>query len=312
MSTSLNFRNPLTPRRFSAPQLPKAIAIAAPSPRFSGKEKMIVLPVKSFLESLDFTKLGIAPVKQTGLVFSALIGWRLLAANDRRLHSESKRWNELRENLMRDLLGFGFWFLGVPVIQRLYLAAVAQKNPALKNVLIQNVQQLKSKQTGNIFQQAKHWIGANNPIDNRYIPSTQQVADQKVQMLAELKKADIGSEHAVYQQTERYFQQLTKHRNFATAIGLGATIVSLGVGINLLNFYLTRKNVVKNVVSNPSKFTPSLPLQFPVQSVLPQAHPTSFAAANPFQTSFSPFVAPQPLFIQQAFPPTFPPNRSLI
>ncbi len=230
-----------------------------------------VSPVQArqWVEHLDFTSLGTSPVKQIGLIFSSLITWRLLAANERRRASVSKRWNELRENLMRDLLSFAFWFLGVPVLQRLYLRTVAKRNPQLQNILIQRSQAQATNGKG-----ALHWLKSNNPIHNWYIPSSQQVKDQMHQALQTLSKAGVKPEADVYRQTEATYLNLIKHRNLATALGLGSTILLLGVGINLLNFYLTQKNIIQNQ-QGPQPFPPAtLP-------TMPKA------------------LVPQPLFSQQ-------------
>lgn len=241
-----------------------------------------VIKPRTLLEHLDFTAVGASPVKQIGLIFSSLITWRLLAANERRRASESKRWNELRENLMRDLLGFAFWFLGVPVLQRLYLAAVAQHNPALKNILIQKMEFEKSQ---NLFD----WLKANNPLNNQYIPSSQQVKDQMHQALKTLETAKMGPGHPAYQQTQAVYEHLIKHRNFATALGLGSTILLLGVGINLINFYLTRKNITRE-------------MKAPVPM-------TSAPTSSPFQSAFKPTLQPIPqagFSTQVPFPTAYP------
>ena len=136
-------------RKASAPTNRMASPVKSqPVPQFGGA--LSAAPVKAgrLLEKLDFTAVGASPVAQIGVIFSSLIAWRLLAANERRRASVSKRWNELRENLMRDLLGFAFWFLGVPVLQRLYLAAVSHRNPRLKGVLIQHVKAESQKPKG--------------------------------------------------------------------------------------------------------------------------------------------------------------------
>jgi hypothetical protein len=208
------------------------------------------VPVRRLLEQVDFTAVGASPVKQIALVFSSLITWRLLAANERRRASVSKRWNEMRENLMRDLIGFAFWFLGVPVLQRIYLGAVARRNPSLQGILIQRVEP-ETKPAKGMFKGLLNWLQSHNPLNNRYIPSSQQVKDQMHQALYTLEQAGLGADHALYQRTQADYLQFIKHRNFATAVGLGSTILLLGVGINLLNFYLTRRNMAANKASKP-------------------------------------------------------------
>lgn len=261
------------------------------SPLFGSTNTSATPPsAKKLLEHLDFTAIGASPVRQIGVIFSSLIIWRLLAANERRRASVSKRWNELRENLMRDLLGFAFWFLGVPVLQRLYLGIVAKRNPKLENILIQSA---KPKTAQGFF----GWLKENNPINNRYIPSSQQVKDQMHQALLTLEKARIPKTHAAYQQTEAAYLRFIKHRNFATAIGLGSTILLLGVGINLLNFYLTRKNVARELGSPMPNATPieQNPFAYPPQ---PSGIPTSIPART----------MPSPFFRPAQYPPTQPYN----
>jgi hypothetical protein len=231
--------------------------------------------VRSLLEKVDFIGKGASPAKQIAVIFGSLITWRLLAANDRRRASVSKRWNELRENLMRDLLGFGFWFLGVPVVQRVYLRTAAKYNPQLKDVLVQNLQE-----NGKPHKGIMDLIKANNPVNNRYIPSSQQVKDQKELALKAL--GNISKDSKLYQQTEAVYDNLVKHRNFATAIGLGSTILLLGVGINLLNFYLTHKNM--NRQGQP--INPVIPSQRPFNALPTPTQPfpnVMNAYQNPFR-----------------------------
>lgn len=245
-----------------------------------------VLP-RRILEHLDFTAVGASPVKQIAIIFSSLITWRLLAANERRKASVSKRWNELRENLMRDLLGFAFWFLGVPVLQRFYLGAVAQKNPKLKDILIRNVADESKKPKGILS-----WLKGNNPLNNWYIPSSQQVKDQMHQALASLEKAGMGANHNAYIQTQTAYLHLIKHRNFATALGLGSTILLLGVGINLLNFYLTRKNVTSNLpASNVSLALPVSGSGQGLRQSQGQGQPLFVNPSNSFHRNIQPGVA---------------------
>lgn len=233
--------------------------------------------VRTLLEKVDFIGRGASPAKQIAVIFGSLITWRLLAANDRRRASVSKRWNELRENLMRDLLGFGFWFLGVPVVQRVYLRTAAKYNPQLKDVLVQNLQENGKPNKGFM-----DLIKANNPVNNRYIPSSQQVKDQKELALKAL--GNISKDSKLYQQTEAAYENLVKHRNFATAIGLGSTILLLGVGINLLNFYLTHKNM--NQHGQPGQpINPVTPPQLAFNALPASTQPYA-NAMNAYQNPF--------------------------
>lgn len=254
----------------------QASAMASRLPKFgNGAITKNPLKARKVLETVDFIGKGVSPASQIALIFGSLITWRLLAANDRRRASVSKRWNELRENLMRDLLGFGFWFLGVPVVQRVYLRTVAKHNPRLQDVLVQKEAESQNKVPEKRWME---WLKSNNPVNNRYIPSRQQVVDQKKLALEALGNIDKKSE--LYKQTEAAYENLIKHRNYATAIGLGSTILLLGIGINLLNFYLTHKNMNRNQQSN-QPLTPPVSSQ-PPRSALEMSMGMSMGMSMPF------------------------------
>lgn len=245
-------------------------------PRF-GNASGVTGPIKprKILEKVDFIGKGASPASQIAVIFGSLITWRLLAANDRRRASESKRWNELRENFLRDMLGFGFWFLGVPMVQRGYLKLAAQKNPQFENALVQHAELTKAERKG-----LSGFFKRNNPLYSIDIPTSQQVRDQKELALKALKEFE-GKE--VYTKTEAAFDKMIKHRNFATAIGLGSTILSLGLGINLINFYLTQKNMHRNELPQ----MPQSPMQ--PQQPSPAVFPPVSQVRNGFQNPTQPF-----------------------
>ena len=112
--------------------------------------------------------------------------------------------------------------------------------------------------------------------------------------LQSLEKAGLGKNHPAYLQTRADYLRLVKHRNFATALGLGSTILLLGVGINLLNFYLTRKNMAADgpIASQPGSIPPVSPFGLSgMAGQLPRVNPSPFA--SPFPKVPSPAFNPQ-------------------
>jgi hypothetical protein len=214
---------------------------------------------------LDFTSVGSSPLSQLALLLISLVACRLWAANERRKASEHKRWNEIRENLTRDLPVFFFWFFGVPLLQRAYLYIACRKNPNLKNILIQKVATQAPENAG-LGRRILHNLRALNPMSSLHIASSQQIKDQMAQTLKTLERAGIPAHEVPYKDAKANYEHLIKHRNLATALGLAFTTVLMGVGINLFNIYVTRKNVsteladlAETPIQPPLTEAPSLP-----------------------------------------------------
>lgn len=232
---------------------------------------------------LDFTGVGSSPLSQLALLLVSLVASRLWAANERRKASEHKRWNEIRENLTRDLPVFFFWFFGVPLLQRAYLYLACRKNPNLKNILIQKVA-VKAPENAGFGRRLLHHLRALNPMSRLHIASSQQIKDQMAQTLRALEKAGIPAHEVPYKEAKANYEHLIKHRNLATALGLAFTTVMMGVGINLFNIYVTRKNVSTEL--NDSDETPPIqpPLQ-PAANSTPVVSPFYGNAAGPIPMS---------------------------
>lgn len=261
---------------------------AGPKVQFTGTEtgslKRITLPkIGDYLKHFDFREVGASPVNQIQLVYAACIVWRLLAANERRKASPTKSWNEIRESALRDSVGYAFWFFGTPTLQRLYLATVPKE---YKKALIQENPGTAAKPPANGWQHIKETIRKWNPITGYAIPTSEQVKDLKAQALHDLKKLDIPASHENFQKVDNYYKKLLTHRNMATGIGLLSTIGLLGIGINYLNFYLTRKNMERRAkeLQKPD---------FPTAPALPKFH------------------LPPPRQVTQANPAVIPPNPAL-
>lgn len=268
--TPLGALPPKTPIRFGASATP---------PKGWGQK---------LLRHFDYREFGVSHVNQIQIIYASCILWRLLAANERRKASPSKSWNEIRESALRDSIGYAFWFFGTPLLQRAYLKLATRHNPDMEKALIQRNPAI-DKGTGHFS-----FLQKLNPITSLNIPTSEQVKDQMEQALHDLKKSGTKITDAAYLNREKYYKELLKHRNLATAVGLGSTILLLGIGINFLNFYMTRKNVERrNAAKNKPSFptVPPLPRPFnfhaPSQQTNMPSIPSSPAIQSPSMPAFS-------------------------
>jgi hypothetical protein len=203
------------------------------APHFGGPVNNGLSTSRKLLNRLDYRDFGSSSISQIQLIYAGCIGWRLVAANQRRKESPTKSWNEVRENALRDSMGYLFWFFATPILQRGILAYVTKKyDPSIGNSLYQINQDVANGK--GVMGKLKAW----NPLYRVNIPTSDQVKNQKKQALAHLTE---GTE--AYKKAETFYNKLSKYRNIATGLGLINTILLIGILINLLNFYLTRKNM---------------------------------------------------------------------
>lgn len=212
----------------------KKITPGAPSLKFGQITPRVPKTVfQKFTNHLSLpSPFAIAGENQLHLTYPAIILWRVLAANKRRKESSTKDWNEVREILVRDPVGLAFWILTCPIVQRMYIARQGQ---ATKESLL-NAKKLPEKGLS-------HFLAKINPIARYGLPSNQQVQDYKLLALDELRASGIQKTSAAYKTMESFYSHLEKKRNIASLLSLVLSIVTLGFGINMINFYLTHKNV---------------------------------------------------------------------
>lgn len=247
---------------------------------------------RKLLNHLDFRAMGTSYLNQIQVIYAACISWRLVAANERRKESPTKSWNEVRENALRDSMGYMFWFFATPMLQRGILSYVTKKyDPGIGNSLCKVNPEIANGK--GFWGKIKAW----NPLYRIDIPSSEQVKNQKEQALADLNAAKIGATEDAYKKVELFYNKLSKYRNIATGLGLLNTIALIGIGINLFNFYLTRKNMERRKMAMQHPEFPPLP-------TVPKP-PTASSSDGATQT-------PPPIY-QQAIktPPAYMPSPSL-
>jgi hypothetical protein len=255
---------------------------------------------KKALNYVDFRELGSPHLDQIKIIYTCCILWRLVAANERRKATPTKSWNEIRESMFRDFVGFMFWFFGTPTLQRAFLGLTT--SPEIRTSLIQHNQEKGSP------------LRKFNPLYNWDIPTSEQVKEQMEQALAALEKKGCSRTEPAYQATEKFYGQLTKARNLATGVGMLTTIALLGVGINLLNIHLTRKDMARRKAEALKGRQYTAPHPTPaVTSSFQHATPT-MGARQPFKTApanqfHMGTTSTQPLYGNGFTPASFNPNQ---
>lgn len=267
-------------RLHRAPRFSNAGAIASPILGAGGQ----VFNSPGLLRTFDFKTLGQAAIPQNQLIYMMVIASRAAVGMQRSR-------NEVREVLVRDLVGWSFWFYATPMVLRGYLALASANNPILKAALLQekpkpNPQQFQGLRKG--FEQLKALTWHINPLQRFNMPSPDQlkaVKNIELHRLEASSTAALGDEglRAARKALHEFYDSAVMHRNIATAVGLILTIGLLGFGIPLLNIWMTRQNVEQKKEQSGDSAMPqsvvattSAPEPHPpVTTVVPLANPAS-------------------------------------
>lgn len=225
----------------TAPVFKAQITKTQQQPKFGNAEALAVKyaapEIKKFTQTMDYRTLGETTVNMIKVIYGTSILSRFAAA-------ATRSWNELREAVTRDTLGYAFWLFLVPILQRGTIL-LGQKDPDFKNALIKTLDEpTASGLTGSL----KKFMYKFNPTSRWKITSSEEIQDWTKQTLDFLKKEghEEGSD-AVKQATE-YFEKLLAKRRVVTGLGFAITIATIGVGINYFNMWLTEKAVKEGKV----------------------------------------------------------------
>jgi hypothetical protein len=216
----------------AGPSRPVVLPARQPPPRFGAG---FALPKpNTFLAWHDFEHVGVTTVKQTFLFFHAIVLSRILAGLDRSRKEAQESpdqplsWAEPREHALRDLTGGVLWFFGINTAQNI---ALKLWNP--------------NKIFGDKPWHQRFHLG---DLIRSELPSIQQLDDRLKQGLALLKTAQEKGrltperhQEELIRLTER-FNKLKNFRNLSTGIGWMFSFLSVGVGIIMLNIWLTRRS----------------------------------------------------------------------
>jgi hypothetical protein len=186
---------------------------------------------------VDFNHgIGQSTLPHCQVIYAACIASRFVGALQRR------SWNEFRETLFRDPAGWTLWFYATPMIHRGFVRWLAPKE--LQPALLGRKEYTPGK---GIWKPLK-WLNAKlNPLAWWELPSAKQIAERLEQSLHALAEQCGGKETELFRKGEKalqsYFGKVKLYRNLASFFGLILSVLSLGVGINLINMALTRRNV---------------------------------------------------------------------
>lgn len=235
------------PPRFGGVLNPLMVAHQLPGMQRAG--------IGNALKQFDFKELGIATIPQIMLIYGMCILSRMYNAWVR-----SK--NEFREEVVRDSMGFSFWFFGTPIIQRAFLKLCAPA-PYRQALLEINPKPLGRFSSLPLKEKARALNWYLNPLARYSLPSTKQVQEQEKLALEKMEKAGYTTHSGEFAHVRDYYKNLVKWRNFATGLGYLVTIGLIGIGINLYNIHITKKNMQRQGIP---PVPPSHPNPIPAQT----------------------------------------------
>ncbi len=174
------------------------------------------------LNAFDFERPGITATPMNMLIYGSNILSRLTA---------SRSSNELWENARRDGLSWLCWFYTTPVIQRL-VVLLAPKH--VREALLRK----NPKPITGVLAKLNWHV---NPLSRWHLMSSQQILDY-------MGRPQLNPYRP-------FLNQLRRWRGGASTIGLLTAFFVLGIGINLVNIAITRRNVIlgkMNLGNSPS------------------------------------------------------------
>lgn len=210
------------------PSLPNAKRFQTNAgPRFSSSVQLAKAFSKStpLLKSLDYAVVGDTLLKQSMLIYTCIIGSRVAMARST---------NERLEVLRRDPLGWYMWFMGKPLFEWGLLHLATINDPHVRSLLFN----YKAPETT----WGKVMSFVNPPA--QYYSSTQKQLMQRYQQI----KTQMLTQSTGVKQLKQLTRVFTKANNLivlTSFVSLVLTILGLGIGINMVNIALTRRNVEK-------------------------------------------------------------------
>ncbi len=174
----------------------------------------------------DFTKLGTTAVKHNQFIYAAVILSRILFAR-----SPNERW----ENARRDALGWFFWFMGNAIVKNVLTKVVATAKPELGEFLISN----KDLNTQGPLKKAVSFLFAPDKFMGLN-------GDKQIEEIGQslIKTATSPQEIETITKLVRHSKNVV---GLIALFGLIASILLLGVVINLINIAMTKADLGKRI-----------------------------------------------------------------
>jgi hypothetical protein len=193
--------------------IPKASSVA-----FGNRALLASLPrPHALLRQFDFHTVGDSILTQSKFIYGALLTSRAVFARTK---------NERLEVLRRDPFGWYCWFYGKPLLEWAVIHAYTAGDPKLRAIM-------KNPFPG--------LMAPFNPPSRVFQTTQGQLKERLEQIRRGMEKAGVNGRRLA--QVENTFARAQNLLGVTSFIGLVFTIVSLGIGVNLLNITLTRANV---------------------------------------------------------------------
>lgn len=194
-------------------------------------------------KTFDFQQLASSAVKQVMLIYAFCIFSRWGAA-------ATRSWNELRESMVMNGLGWTGWFYTTPMLLKFFMYHAVPKEkhgmPLRKLVVTKS-----TKPEGTHFMdRLRRFNWRVNPLVRYEVFSPDQLAAVKERTLHQIKQSAGSSAEKteLIQKLDTQFGHALKWIRLSKGLGIVSTIAFLGVGINLLNIAMTNKNIAEGRV----------------------------------------------------------------
>lgn len=282
------------------PKLNRLISVTAPG-KALGQELSARHPSglsRKYLGAFDYFNVGESSLRQNQLIYTLVIISRIAAGYVRGMKSGGDT-HEAREHAMRDVAGWLIWYYAMGIFER---AFISSRYPKQLNALV-----------GKRSAKATEAEAATKPslfarIFGGETASIQQIANRKQHALDAInrQKKSLGKKEfaKAKAEIEHYYGKLSNSRLTTAFTGLMMTIGLLGIGINLLNIYLTKRSLARqHAEDNAAKAETRT--QTPESTALKDASVTSTTLAQPTEALQPASTAPT----QPVTPtPTIPSN----
>ncbi|MGE0199562.1 MAG: hypothetical protein AB7P76_01195 [Candidatus Melainabacteria bacterium] len=179
-----------------------------------------------------FTHGGNITAKQVGVVYAGMIFSRIAAGAIR-------SYNEAREHILRDGLGYFFYLFTIPILSRLFIGLAT---PARYRELLRHEKPMPQG-TGRMAS-LRRLSWRINPAARYSTTTKEQLTDR----LRQIKNTGLHTPEA--EDLVRRIEGAMKYRQLNMLAGMVATVATLGIMVNLVNMALTRNNVAQGKIGH--------------------------------------------------------------
>ncbi|MCA9788440.1 MAG: hypothetical protein KC462_01655, partial [Cyanobacteria bacterium HKST-UBA05] len=179
----------------------------------------------ALLGIFDFFKPSISTVAQNKLAYGAIITSRVFEARSN---------EERREVLWRDPFGWYMWFMGNAFMQASLIFVAGQRlRPYLARPMADPISPL-NKLVGLMF----------TPERLVHLTSDTQIMERRAQVLAAMAHDKTAGPNR-FRITKAMFNKALNTRYLISFTGLAFTLITLGLGIPIINIIVTRRHVAE-------------------------------------------------------------------